>query len=134
MKDLSLVNWLCVSFFVSYLVGQPTEIAFSKVRAMPQAGHIVSTWADTGKLHMFGCQEVGEKIGVRDQEWKHHFEAHFCRKKVGLGGLKKKVLPVNFDPWVRWNLDMHRKALDKGDRDGSLRLFRRMIQRWEGSH
>ena len=67
LKDLSLVSWLCVSFFVSYLVGQPTEIAFSKVRAMPQAGHIVSTWADTGKLHMFGCKEVGEKMGVRDQ-------------------------------------------------------------------
>ncbi|CAK9117088.1 unnamed protein product [Durusdinium trenchii] len=39
----------------------------NRVRAMPQAGHIVATWADTGKLHM-------------------------------------------------WNLDAHRKALDKGDK------------------
>ncbi|CAK9075652.1 Glutamate-rich WD repeat-containing protein 1 [Durusdinium trenchii] len=43
----------------------------NRVRAMPQAGHIVATWADTGKLHMLQ---------------------------------------------PRWNLDAHRKALDKGDK------------------
>ena len=39
---------------------------------------------------------------------------------------------------VRWNLDLHRKALDKGDRDGSLRKESGKIaafdSRREGSH
>ena len=45
-----------------------------------------------------------------------------------LGGSSRfwSVVGVNF---LRWNLDLHRKALDKGDRDGSLRKWENCYDR-----
>lgn len=74
---------------------QCRAVRMFEVRAMPQAGHIVATWADTGKLHML--QPRFPPSNSNRTFW----------KQAGFVG--EPSLP-------RWNLDAHRKALDKGDK------------------
>jgi len=37
----------------------------NRIRAMPQAGHIVATWADTGKLHMWNLDAQRKALESR---------------------------------------------------------------------
>ena len=68
------------SFFSSPVIGMSLVKYpgnFSKVRAMPQAGHIVASWADTGKLHMFGCQNFGGSSQlISGQDHPHEKKGH----------------------------------------------------------